>query len=244
MLAVISDIHGNVRALEAVLADLRRRGADAVVNLGDCVTSPLWPAETWELLQSQSFPTVRGNHDREIRLEYDTLSPAGQFAHRALTEQDRAAIAALPTTIRLTPEILAVHGTPSDDNTYLLEELLDGRQVTASRRTVSSRLADLPQGVEVVLCGHSHTQGLRQVGGGPLVLNPGSVGCPVMADRPTARTLEYRSPHARYALLSRRNGRWAADMIALEYDWDAAAQKALENGRPDWAHAMMTGTVA
>jgi predicted phosphodiesterase len=203
----------------------------------------LWPAEAWELLQEHSFPTVRGNHDREIAIEYDRLSPAGQFAHRALTERDRLGLAALPATVRVSPEILAVHGTPQDDNTYLLEELLDGRQVTASRATVSARLAGLPEGAEVVLCGHSHTQGFRQVESGPLVLNPGSVGCPVMADRPTARTLEYRSPHARYAILSRRNRRWAAEMMALEYDWDAAAQRALENGRPDWAQAMATGAV-
>jgi hypothetical protein len=46
LLAVISDIDGNVRALEAVLADIKRRGADAIINLGGCVTSPLWPRET------------------------------------------------------------------------------------------------------------------------------------------------------------------------------------------------------
>ena len=63
-LAVISDIHGNIRALEAVLADIETRGADAIVNLGDCVTGPLWPRETLDLLKSLSLITVRGNHDR------------------------------------------------------------------------------------------------------------------------------------------------------------------------------------
>ena len=60
-LAVISDVHGNLRALEIVLADIRARGVDAMVNLGDCVTSPLWPRETFELLETVSMPTVRGN---------------------------------------------------------------------------------------------------------------------------------------------------------------------------------------
>jgi 3',5'-cyclic AMP phosphodiesterase CpdA len=59
-LAVISDIHGNLRALEAVLTDIETRGADAIVNLGDCATSPLWPRETLDLLESLSFITVRG----------------------------------------------------------------------------------------------------------------------------------------------------------------------------------------
>ena len=48
-LAVIADVHGNLIALETVLADIARRGSDLIVNLGDCVTSPLWPRETYEL---------------------------------------------------------------------------------------------------------------------------------------------------------------------------------------------------
>src|SRR4051812_2299212 len=84
-LAVISDVHGNLLALETVLADIKARGVDATVNLGDCVTSPLWPRETFELLQGLKLPTVRGNHDRWIvERPYDQLSPAGQFAYQAL----------------------------------------------------------------------------------------------------------------------------------------------------------------
>ena len=62
--AIISDVHGNLPALEAVIKDIRARGADLIVNLGDCVTSPLWPRETFEKLLSLALPTVRGNHDR------------------------------------------------------------------------------------------------------------------------------------------------------------------------------------
>jgi predicted phosphodiesterase len=50
-LAVISDVHGNLPALEAVVADIKKRQVDSAVNLGDCVTSPLWPKETFEALQ-------------------------------------------------------------------------------------------------------------------------------------------------------------------------------------------------
>ena len=84
-LAVISDIHGNLPALEAVLADVKYRGVDATINLGDCVTSPLWPKETFEVLQSLALPTVRGNHDRWIEeLSDDDLSGAERFARNAL----------------------------------------------------------------------------------------------------------------------------------------------------------------
>src|SRR3954463_8753788 len=85
-LAVISDIHGNLAALEAVLADIKARGVDRTVNLGDCVTSPLWPKETFEALEALSLPTVRGNHDRWIEeFPDDKLSSAGLFARNALT---------------------------------------------------------------------------------------------------------------------------------------------------------------
>ncbi|CAH2407389.1 hypothetical protein MES5069_60041 [Mesorhizobium escarrei] len=66
-IAVLADIHGNVLALDAVLDDLRQRGgADLVVNLGDCVSGPLWPRETMERLEALALPTVRGNHDRRV----------------------------------------------------------------------------------------------------------------------------------------------------------------------------------
>ncbi|CAH2405148.1 hypothetical protein MES4922_40086 [Mesorhizobium ventifaucium] len=76
-IAVLADIHGNVLALDAVLDDLRQRGgADLVVNLGDCVSGPLWPRETMERLEALALPTVRGNHDR--RVARDTPMPCGR----------------------------------------------------------------------------------------------------------------------------------------------------------------------
>ena len=85
-LAIISDVHGNVRALEAVLADIRSRGVDATVNLGDCVAGPTWPRESFECLATLNVPTVRGNHDRWIAdRPTDGLPPAGRFAREALT---------------------------------------------------------------------------------------------------------------------------------------------------------------
>ena len=136
-LAVISDIHGNLLALDAVLADIARRGADATINLGDVVTSPLWPRETFERWASLAMPTVRGNHDRWIVEKTDAeLSFAGRIARAALTEDQRATLHALPATIRLADDILAVHGTPTDDSTYLLEEPQGGLLAPAARGTL------------------------------------------------------------------------------------------------------------
>lgn len=243
-LAVISDIHGNLLALEAVLADIAERSPDAIVNLGDCVTSPLWPRETFERLAALDLPTVRGNHDRWIvEKAAADLTPAGRHARNALTEAQRASLHALPPTLEITPDILAVHGTPTDDSTYLLEEPAHGLLAPAPRATVAARLGGAARPGGVVLCGHSHRQALVQGPAGCTILNPGSVGCPVFADSPAAPGLEHRSPHARYAVLTLRRGRWGAELLALDYDWDAAARCAAENGRPDWAQMLATGAM-
>lgn len=243
-IAVISDVHGNLMALEAVLSDLASRGVDATINLGDCVAGPLWPRETFELLADLNIPTVRGNHDRWILDRPDAeMPPAGLFARQALTEAQRAALHALPATLQLTPEILAVHGTPSDDTAYLLEEMTeDGRLAPARRGLLAERLGDAATS-PVLLCGHSHRQAVVMGPAGGLILNPGSVGCPVFADSAAAGGLEPRSPHARYAVLTRQHGRWGAELLALEYDWDAAARRAAELGWPRWARALATGCV-
>ena len=65
-LAVISDVHGNVLALEAVLADIAGLGVDATINLGDHLSGPLWPSETAALLMAAALPSIRGNHDRAL----------------------------------------------------------------------------------------------------------------------------------------------------------------------------------
>jgi predicted phosphodiesterase len=242
-LAIISDVHGNLRALEAVLADIRSRGVDATVNLGDCVAGPTWPRESFECLASLDVPTVRGNHDRWIvDRPTEQLPPAGRFAQEALTQEQRNVLFALPATLELEGGILAVHGTPTDDSTYLTEESHDHRMIPAGRDLVQERLGEAISR-KIVLCGHSHRQSVTQFPGGPLIVNPGSVGCPVFADVPTARHWDLRSPHARYAILTQATGKARVEMLALEYDWEEAAEKALATGFPKWAEALLTGAV-
>ncbi len=242
-LAVISDIHGNLLALEAVLQDITTRGVDDIINLGDWIAGPLWPRETFDLLADLQIRSVRGNHDRwAIDRPDDQMPPAGRFARNAITPAQCEILHALPETIDM-GDILACHGTPTDDMQNLLEELLEGRTAPASREAVATRLG--PEAArKVILCGHSHRQATVTGPGGVLILNPGSVGCPAFADVPAAAGWEYRSPHARYAILTERNGRWGAEMIALEYDWNAAAQQAATLGWPKWATMLATGAVS
>src|SRR5436190_11650041 len=126
-LAVIADIHGNVAALEAVLADVKTRGADRIINLGDCVSGPLWPRETMDLLEALGLPTVRGNHDRWVaETPRERMGASDAFAFDRLTPTQRAALGALPARIDRSDGIAAVHGTPGDDNQYLLEDVVAG----------------------------------------------------------------------------------------------------------------------
>ena len=84
-IAVLADIHGNVLALDAVLDDLKRRGgADLTINLGDCVSGPLWPRETFERLEALDLPTVRGNHDRRVAVD-----PADETMWASRSEERR-----------------------------------------------------------------------------------------------------------------------------------------------------------
>ena len=82
-LAVVSDIHGNLPALQAVLAEIGRERVDRVVNLGDIVSGPLWPRETAALLRALDWPTIRGNHERQVlTLPAERMGPADAFARR------------------------------------------------------------------------------------------------------------------------------------------------------------------
>jgi predicted phosphodiesterase len=233
-LAILSDIHGNLAALEAVLADLRTRAPDAVVNLGDCVSSPLWPRETFELLATLRYPTVRGNHDRWVaELPPERVTRTVTFTHDALTAAQRVELGALPGTLALEPGILAVHGRPDNDSEYLLEDAVDGRLRHVTGAELARRLGSVTAGL--VLCGHSHFPYVALAPGDRLVVNPGSIGCPRYADNADPFAAEINSPHARYALATRRGGRWSVELIAREYDWSVVAQRARANGRPDWA---------
>jgi hypothetical protein len=160
------------------------------------------------------------------------------YENDQLLPAQRLALGALPGTAAGMPEM---YGTPTDDGTFLLEDRVESRMHLSRPREIKARLGDVK--ASLVLCGHSHTQQVVQIPGGPLIVNPGSVGCPVYADGPHAAGTNARSPHARNALLSRNNGRWSVEMFVLAYDWEGAALSALENNRPEWARMYMSGSI-
>lgn len=247
-LALLADIHGNLAALEAVRADLETRHVDRVINLGDCVSGPLWPRETLALLRRLDWPTVRGNHDRFVgQAGALPLSRTDADAAAALDEAGRRWLAALPPRLDPVPGLLAIHARPDDDEAYLAEDILEGRLVPAAPDTVAARLG--PETAAVVCSAHSHLAMLMRLADDRQVINPGSVGCPAYHDdTPPAHRSEAGSPDARYAILDLDTAAGPVILrgtafIALPYDHAAAARRAAALDRPDWAAALTTGVI-
>ncbi len=174
-IAALYDIHGNLPALEAVLADLQAVQPDLIVVGGDAVPGPL-PREVVDRLSSlgDRVHGIRGNGERQT-LEGD--DDESRWVRERLTEAQRAALAAWPATfsVRLGDRtVLFCHATPGDDTPIF------------TPRTPEPRLRRLlgPAGTDVVVCGHTHVQFEHRVDG-TTILNAGSVGMPY-EDRPGA----------------------------------------------------------
>ena len=168
------------------------------------------------------------------------MGPSDRHAYRQLNQDHRSWLATLPALAQAEHGILACHGTPTNDHQYLVEEALEGRLVRAKPTTIQDRLGNVL--ARLVLCGHSHQQHLIQLPDGPLILNPGSVGCPSYDDPGhDPHVSEAGSSHARYAILDINDRHMATEMIAVCYDWTVAAARAEQNDRPDWAYGLRTG---
>ncbi|MGW8393664.1 metallophosphoesterase family protein [Pseudoduganella sp. HUAS MS19] len=240
-IAVMSDIHGNLWALDAVLADIARRNADVTVNLGDILSGPLLPAETAGRLMALGLPTIRGNHERQV-LEHDParMGASDLWAHRHIAPAQRDWIASLPASMRLQDDVLMVHGTPGSDLVYWMETVDPAGQRAATYAEVLERAGDAQ--ASLILCGHTHVPRSVLLDDGRLIVNPGSVGLQAYDDDlPYPHKAENGTPHARYAIVERTAGGWAVEQYAVAYDWDAAAEVAQRHGRPEWAFALRTG---
>lgn len=247
-IAAISDIHGNLPALDAVLADIARRGADMTVNCGDILSGPLWPSETADRLMALGLPTIAGNHERQLlRCAGKAGGPSDQFAYEHTTPAQQHWLAGLPATLVLDGGVYLCHGQPSTDLMYLLETVEPAGSRAARPNEVRQRLAGSPAVTAgLVLCGHSHlprTAWLPATDGtGTLCVNAGSVGLQAFADDHIAPHAHVNgTPHARYVLCERTDAGWSVALIAVPYDWQAASAKAAQEGAQAWARWLATG---
>lgn len=210
------DIHGNLDALEAVLADPRVTDADAILVGGDTVPGA-FSAECLSLLRGYKLPIhwVRGNGEREVAeaaargVDADREAPGDATAvltATALGAEACSSLGTLPTTVEL-DGVLYCHATPRRDDEML------------TRISPAARWVEALGGVEfpLVVGGHTHQQDDRIVGRVRFV-NAGSVGLPYEGD-----------PAARWAWIS--DG--APELRSTEYDGAAAGRRMLAAGWPD-----------
>ncbi len=238
-IAVVSDIHGNLPALQAVVADIARRGVDRVVNLGDSLSGPLLPRETAQFLMAQPWTQMAGNHERQLLQLSADAGESDKYTHAQLRDVEFAWMASLPSATYLASDVLACHGTPTSDCTGLLQTA----ERNATSAEVQARLGDVA--VALVLCGHTHVPRVVRTRAGVCIVNPGSIGLPAYPDdHPYPHVIETGSPDARYAVVEKRSGQWSAALFAVPYAHEEMAALARLRQRPDWESALLTGYMA
>jgi predicted phosphodiesterase len=218
--AVLSDIHGVLPALEAVLAEPEVAAAEMIVLTGDVAAGPQ-PVAVLDRLAALGDRAVwiRGNADREL-VDYrrsgqtNIPDPIAPWAAEQLRDDQLELLAGLPTSATRTVDGLGAvcfcHATPRDDAEVVL--------VDSRLERWAEVLAELPEEVSTVVCGHTHMPFTR-LAHGRLVVNPGSVGMP------------YGRPGAHWALLGP-----GVSLRRSVFDADAAcARIAAESGYPEIA---------
>jgi putative phosphoesterase len=202
--AALYDIHGNLPALEAVLAEVEREGIDAIVIGGDIASGPPQPCEVVELVRTlPNAHCIRGNADRLRDPEFAGDEGLGWLLEQ-LDEEQVEWLVSLPFSVVL-DDTLYVHATPLDDTTVVTE------------LTTEEKLAGLLRDVEQrrVVAGHTHMQLERRVGE-RLFVNAGSVGWPYEG-----------APGARWAILDDD-----VDLRSTGYDRERAAELIRASGHP------------
>ncbi|QLG28276.1 metallophosphoesterase family protein [Halorarum halophilum] len=214
-LGVISDVHGNRVALEAVLDDMP--SVDGLVCAGDVVGYNPWPAECVAELRERDVPTVKGNHDRAVvagsASGFNSMGRAGvEYAHRELDAEALDWLDDLPEGMTVADgRVAVVHGHPERRDHYTYPEEFDPELLAA---------AGAPGGddPDVLVLGHTHVQAYERFAEG-VVMNPGSVGQPRDGD-----------PRAAYAVLDLDD--LTVEERRVEYDVDAVAEAVEAAGLP------------
>lgn len=219
-IALISDIHGNEVALEAVMREIGEAGVDQTICLGDVATLGPSPGPVIRLLEQIGCPCVLGNHDAflldpglvDSYTEAPEIVEAVRWCRARLSGEQLDHLRSFTPEIDLTLdaglELLCCHGSPRSHS----EDLL----ATTPAGSLDRLLAG--HGAALVACGHTHIQMLRQHKG-TLIVNPGSVGFP-FKEHVQGRPPELLA-HAEYAIVETGRGAISVDLRRIPLDTDA-----------------------
>jgi len=235
-IAFISDIHGNFLALEAVLADIKKQGADQIICLGDTVTLGPHPGEVLNMLRELECVNIKGNHDAAIlepqkAAEYEIteyLVPDLYWGRERLTTEDFKFIESFIPTYEVEFQnnirLLAFHGSPFSTTDLILAS------------TTSDKLDQYfaGQSATVFIGGHSHIQMQRRYGK-LLILNSGSVGN-AFVHAFTPGNPPVLLPWAEYAIIEQKQETFSVNLRRVNFDTDALLEIVKKSGLPgtDW----------
>lgn len=213
MIAVISDIHGNLPALQAALREIDRLSPTQVIVAGDLALLGPQPAECVELIRRRGYPTIRGNTDEWLTKVPTTITDAISWTSAQLSDADRRFLAGLPFLWRFpnpAGDLVVVHATP-----WSISDVIppDASESLVSRVFTDSDAA-------VVVYGHIHIAYMREFNG-RLLVNPGSVGVPNEHDK-----------RAAFAVLATSAGTWRVTLLRAEYDVEAVVEASRRSGYP------------
>lgn len=236
-LAILSDIHGNLVALNAVLAGLRRKRVDRALYLGDIAATGPQPCEVIELIQSLNWPCVMGNTDEKLaanvpeELEGEQASEEDkrrlleldEWTRKQLRKSHRNYLSTFRPTVSFAPKngpsFLCYHGSPRSNR----------EQVLAT--TPDEELSEYFVGfdADIFAGGHTHTQMFRRFRR-VIVLNPGSVGLPFQQDS----SGQVRNPtRAEYAMISFRGKSFGVELLSVPYSKADLAASVRDSGLPN-----------
>ena len=224
-IAVFSDVHGNLPALQAVWVDMDKRGVGRRYCLGDLVGYGAEPNEVIAFLREHGVPTLMGNDDKRIGFGEDlgvredetaVVAQALAWTEARLKPENKVYLRNLPllmTVLLGRRRVVLAHGS------------LHWGDVALSDEAVVSLLGAV--GADVLVCGQTHKPCQREVGNGRLLLNAGSVGQPLDGD-----------PHARYIFLAVAGNDIRVEFVRVGYDVERAA-KAIEATKMPHEYAQM-----
>ncbi|MBI1939139.1 MAG: metallophosphoesterase family protein [Ignavibacteriales bacterium] len=240
--AVISDIHGNSLALEAVLEDIEKKTVKNIFNLGDTFYGPLDPSGTAGLILQYKMVSILGNQDRILLQNSNKPSnnPTLNYTISSLDSKTFDWLALLTDTKNIDNKFFLCHGTIEKDDAYLLEKVTANGVVLKSADELIEEIKSVES--DIIFCGHSHSRRVMQLPNGKLIVNPGSVGLPAYTDDlPYFHCMESGSPHASYCLIKLNERGCKIEQIIIPYNFEKAVEQALKNKRPDWAQWLRTG---
>jgi predicted phosphodiesterase len=232
-LTIFGDIHGNLPALQAILADMDAKGLEKRYCLGDLVGYGTFPNEVIAEIRTRGYPTLMGNYDQGVGNSSDDCGCAytkpedealGKrsiaWTNARTTDENKAFLRGLHSQLPLQLgdlRVMLVHGSPRRINEYLFED----RPASSLERLLDQVDSD------VLVCGHTHLPYHRILPSGRQVVNAGSVGKP-----------KDNNPHACYVVLTAIGSELGVEFHRVAYDVEAVAQ-AIEASEMPHEYAQM-----